>query len=190
MHSSLKLPGFPIYAELPWFAIKVRVKSESGAITALREQGFDCFFPSRRERRTYCDREKVVECAVFPGYIFCRFDPERKLRILNTRGVNYIVGFGGGMTPIADAELDAVRRAVAAGALPVPYLNVGQQVRIQHGPLAGIEGILTRSCGASRVVVSIELLQRSVAVNIHENEVSAEFTPLVSPGSQPTVAYD
>jgi transcription antitermination factor NusG len=165
-----KKPDTPVF---PWFALKVRTRSEHVAVSALRHKGYDPFAPTYQKRRLYSDRVKTVDFPVFPGYVFCRFDPAKKFAVLNSPAVNYVVGFGGAMTSIPDEDIDAIRRAVGAGANPVPYLTVGQRVRIERGSLAGLEGRLIRSDGGTRVVISIDMLQRSIAVHIDANDLTA-----------------
>jgi transcription antitermination factor NusG len=159
-------------AEPPWFALKVRTGFEKIATAALRHRGYDPFCPAYQERKRYCDRVKTVERLVFPGYMFCQFQLEKKLPVISSPAVEYIVAFGGRALPVPEEEVEAIRRMVESGARPCGYLTVGQRVRIEDGPLAGIEGILVRGSDGSQVVVSIELLQRSVAVRVGEECVS------------------
>lgn len=154
-----------------WYALKVWSRSEMLASTALRNRGYEPFVPVYQERRRYADRMKVVETAAFPGYIFCRFSPQSKVPVLSSPAVEYIVGLSGTPTPIADTEIAAIRRFIAAGASSVSYLQVGQRVRIEYGALAGIEGILTRVDGQHRLTLSIDLLQRSLALQIDGDQV-------------------
>lgn len=173
MRASNHLDILDCRSAIPWFAVKVRSRSEPLATAALRNKGYDPYSPTYATRRTYSDRVKTVNLPVFPGYIFCRFDPATRFTILNTPAVIQIVGFGGSLTPIADEDIDAIRRAVTVGASPVPYLAVGQRVRIQRGALAGLEGLLIRRDGDLRVVISIDMLQRSIAVHINTEDISA-----------------
>jgi len=157
----------------PWYALKVRTRSEPIASQGLRYRGYDPFSPTYQERRRYCDRMKTVDNPVFPGYIFCRFDANRKLPVISSNAVEYIVGTSGVPAPIPEEQIAHIRRAVEAGALPAPYLEVGDRVRVQFGPLAGVEGVLVRDASRGRLVVSVDLLQRSVAVEIDEDQVEA-----------------
>ena len=170
----LSYPGTQNIPQLfPWFAVKVHTRSEPTAVAALRNRGYEPFAPMVRERRRYSDRMTFVETPVFPGYVFCRFDPHQKVPILTCPAVEYIVSFAGVLTIVPDEEIDAVRRALVAGARPQPYLAIGQKVRVEYGALAGVEGILERHGKEHRLVVSVHLLQRSVSLEIDEDQVSA-----------------
>ena len=152
----------------PWYALRVRSKHERIAAIHLRERGYEEFSPSYRAVTQWSDRKKEVERFLFPGYVFCRFNPQDRLPVLTTPGVVDLVGFGGGPTSIPDNEIDDVRTMVRSGLLvtPWPFLEVGQTVLLERGPLAGLEGILEEVKGKLRVVVSIRLLQRSVSTEV------------------------
>lgn len=148
---------------LPWYAIRVRTRSEPVAVAALRNKGYDPFAPTISERRRYSDRMTTVHTPAFPGYIFCRLDARKKVPVLSCPAIDYIVSFAGALAIVPDEEIDAVRRALEAGARPRQYLAVGQKIRIEYGSLAGVEGILERLGTQRRIVVSVHLLQRSVS---------------------------
>jgi transcription antitermination factor NusG len=154
-----------------WYALKVRTRSESVAALALQNRGYVSYSPVYQERRRYSDRMKAVETAAFPGYIFCRFNTNLKIPVLSSPAVEYIVGRAGNHVPIEESEIDAIRRFIAAGGRAVPYLLTGQRVRIEFGPMAGIEGFFVRSGGAGRVTLSVDLLQRSIAVQIDHDYI-------------------
>lgn len=153
---------------LQWFALKVRARAEKTAETILKSRGIDVFCPSYAERRRYSDRIKNIETALFPGYLFCKLAWANRFPALSAPNVEYIVGFGSEPTPIADAEVAAVRKVINSGAAcaPHPYLRVGQKVRLDSGPLSSLEGILVGKRGSERLVISVDLLQRSVAAEI------------------------
>ena len=155
----------------PWYALKVRTRSEPVALAALRNRRYNPFCPTLAERRRYCDRVALVQTPVFPGYVFCRLNIHDKVPVLSAPAVEYIVSFSGTPTIVPDEEIDAVRRAVEAGARPRAYLAVGQKIRIEYGALAGIEGVLERIGKEHRIVVSVHLLQRSVSVEIDEDQI-------------------
>jgi transcription antitermination factor NusG len=119
-----------------------------------------------------------VERPLFPGYVFCRFDQGDRLPILVTPGVVGVVGLGKTPVPIPEAEMKAVEGIVRSGlpATPWPFLRVGQRLVMERGPLAGIEGILQEIKSRYRFIVSVNLLQRSVAA-----EVEAEWVRPVGP---------
>jgi transcription elongation factor/antiterminator RfaH len=144
------------------------VRKETYIATQLESQGFECFLPRYRSIRAWSDRKKVLEQPLFPGYVFCRFDYSYRRPITVTPGVLQIVGCGRTPTPVEDHEVEALQRAVAAEvpSLPWPYLEVGQRVRIHTGKLIGLEGILINFKGNHRVVLSVTLLQRSVALEV------------------------
>jgi transcription antitermination factor NusG len=155
-------------ARYPWFALQVRTRHEIGVADYLSGKGYEWFLPLHRCRKRWSDRVREVESALFPGYLFCRFNPENRLPILQTPGVIQIVGFNPTPIPVSDDEIRAVQKLMASGIpnQPWPFLRVGDQVRIESGPLTGLEGILTEFKGRHRLVISITLLQRSVAAEI------------------------
>jgi transcription antitermination factor NusG len=153
---------------LPWFAIQVRSRYENIVAAFLMGKGYEWFLPSYWCRRRWSDRIKKVELPLFPGYVFCRFDPQDRLPILLAPGLISIVGVGKNPVPVEEVEIEAVRMLACSG-LPYqrwPYIRVGQRVRIEHGSLCGLEGILQSFKGRHRIVVSVNLLQRSVAAEI------------------------
>jgi transcription antitermination factor NusG len=114
-----------------------------------------------------------VDAPLFPGYVFCQFDALNRLPVLVTPGVLNVVGRGRVPVPVEDSEIEAIQTVVSSGlrAEPWPYLQVGQQVRIENGALRGVEGILTSFRGSRRIVVSVSLLCRSVALEIDRSGV-------------------
>jgi transcription antitermination factor NusG len=153
-----------------WFALFVRVNHEKLVSAALRSKGVEEFLPLYRMKRRWSDRTKQVQAPLFPGYVFCRIDLNRRLPILTTPGVHSIVGNGKVPVPVELTEIQNLRVIVDSHlqADPWPYLRIGQKVRIEEGALDGLEGILVATNKPSRVVVSVSLLQRSVAVEVDE----------------------
>jgi transcription antitermination factor NusG len=152
----------------PWFALRVRSNFERVAARHLRDRGFEEFSPTYRTESQWSDRKKQIDRCLFPGYVFCRFDPQDRLPVLTIPGIVGIVGFGKGPSPIPDQEIQAVHGIVGSGLLvcPWPFLETGQTVVIERGPLAGVEGILQEIRKTFRLVVSIRLLQRSVSAEV------------------------
>jgi len=157
----------------PWFALRVRSNYERIAVTHLRERGYEDFAPSYKIEKRWSDRTKLIDQYLFPGYIFCRFDPNDRLPILTVPGVVDLVGFGKMPEHVPDAEIERVRRMVESGLVvtPHPYVQVGQAVLIERGPLSGVEGILVDVRGKVRLVVSVNLLQRSVSAEVDRNSI-------------------
>jgi transcription antitermination factor NusG len=161
---------------LPWFAIRARPRWEKLVQQALEGKGYEAFLPLYTSRRRWSDRIKELELPLFAGYLFCRLDlEERRLPVLTTPGVRGIVGIAKTPAPIPDLEIEAVRAIAGSGlaAQPWPFLRVGQSVRIRGGSLDGIEGVLVSSKKHHRLVVSVGLLQRSVAVEVDQAWVEA-----------------
>jgi transcription antitermination factor NusG len=157
-----------------WFALQVRSQHEKAVASTLRDKGYEEFLPVCQIKRRWSDRMKRIEVPLFPGYVFCRFDVEKRLAILVTSGVRFIVGVAKIPTPIDNSEILALQSIVKSGlpAEPWPFLKIGQRVRIEQGSLEGIEGILLTPKSSSRLVVSVTLLQRSVAVEIDREWVT------------------
>lgn len=152
----------------PWFALRVKPNFERVVSSTVRNKGFEEFLPFYLCRRRWSDRFKSVELPLFPGYVFCRVNPECRLPLLTIPGVLHFVGVGRIPAPIDQAEIAAIQQAVQSGlpAEPYPFLEVGQRVRIEEGPLAGIEGFLVEVRKQQRIVVSVTLLKRAIAVEI------------------------
>jgi transcription antitermination factor NusG len=166
-----------------WYALAVKPQHEKSAERALAFQGLEGFLPCYRSRRHWTDRVKEIELPLFPGYLFCRIGLEERLKVLTSPGVVAIVSFGGRPAPVSPEEISALRRLAGSNTRlqPWPYLKAGQRVRIERGPLGGLEGILVRSKDFWRVVVSVDLLRRSVAVEIDREAIA----PLLSAGTRP-----
>lgn len=150
----------------PWFALYVKSHHEKLVSTALSNKGYVEFLPLYRGRHRHAGRFRDVDLPLFPNYVFCRFDPQKRLPILVTPGVFQIVGSSQGPEPVSDSEMEAVERIVGSG-LPVqpwPFLQTGDRVNVVEGPLQGAQGIVEAASGECRLIVSITLLQRSMAV--------------------------
>lgn len=156
-----------------WFALHVRSRCEKLVAASLRSKGFEGFLPLYRSRNRWSDRVKDVDLPLFPGYVFCRLQRSGRLPVLTTPGVVSIIGSGKTPQPVEAEELAAIQSLVRSGlpALPWPFLKTGERVRIEHGALEGVEGILTAVRKESRIVLSVTLLQRSVAVEVDRNFV-------------------
>jgi transcription antitermination factor NusG len=157
-----------------WFAVQVKQRYERIAATALSSKGFATYVPLYERRRQWWDRAKTMQLPLFPGYVFSSFDPAHRMPILTSPGVIGVVSCGRIPAPVDEAELAAVRAIVDSSlqAEPWEYLNSGQRVRIHAGALRGIEGIVVECKNRGRLIVSIDLLQRSVAVEIDGRWVS------------------
>jgi len=154
---------------LSWYAVQIQSRLGNVASATLRGKGYEEFLPLYRFRRRWSDRIKELELPLFPGYLFCRIDvSDRLLPILTTPGVIGIVGAGKTPVPVDDEEIEAIRAILRSGLAvqPWPFLRVGSKVYIEGGPLAGVEGIITNMDKVYRLIVSVNLLQRSVAVEI------------------------
>ena len=165
-----------------WFAVRTSSGREKSVAAQLQARGIEEFLPFYRTRRQWSDRTKDVELPLFPGYLFCRFDYNDRRPILLTPGVQMIVGVGKLPAPVSDIEVDNLRRVVASGAVAHPhdqYLTVGERVRIREGSLAGVEGILVGVKNSWRIVLSVELLQRSVSVELDR----AAIEPVAKPAT-------
>jgi transcription elongation factor/antiterminator RfaH len=160
---------------LPWFALQVRSRKEGFVAIQLEGQGYKCFLPTYKSLRKWSDRVKELQQPLFPGYLFCQFDFQKRRPLVATPGVMQIVGIGNTPTPIADTEIEALQMAVSSGlpSQPWPYLEIGEKVRVNYGNLTGLEGILINFKGNHRVVLSVTMLQRSVAMEVDIAWVSA-----------------
>jgi transcription antitermination factor NusG len=137
-------------------------------VTQLEGQGLECFLPKYKSIRQWSDRKKEVEQPLFPGYIFCRFAYADRRAAVMTPGVLGVVGCGKTPTPVDNKEIEAIQLAVSSDIprQPWPFLELGERVRIRTGKLAGLEGILVQFKGNHRIVLSVTLLQRAVALEV------------------------
>jgi transcription antitermination factor NusG len=160
---------------LPWFGVHTRSNYEKVTASVLSVKGYDQYLPTYKLKKRWSDRVVETERPLFPGYVFCRFDPKVRLPILTTPGVVSVVGFGNDPAPIEDGEIDAVQAVLRSGlhAEPCPFLREGQRIRVTKGSLNGLEGILTRKKSEWRMVVSVAMLQRSIAVEIDREWITA-----------------
>jgi transcription antitermination factor NusG len=171
---ALTIPPFSMHQH-PWYGVRTRLKQEKLAAANLEYRGFQPYLPVYKVRRRWSDRVVTAELPLFPGYVFCRFDHFQRLPVISSPGVASILGCGSQPAPIPDAEIEAVRAIVESGiaAEPVPLLREGQPIRVIHGPLQSLEGTLVRKKSTWRLVVSIEMLQRAVSVEIDPAYVQA-----------------
>jgi transcription antitermination factor NusG len=153
---------------LPWFAVRVKSNYEKPVSATLRGKGFEEFVPMYRARRHWSDRIKVIDLPLFPGYLFCRLDLNRRLPLLTTPGFLYLVGKGKTPEPVEESEIIAIQSVVRSGipALPCASVVVGQKVRLERGPLRGVEGVIAKIADQHRIYVNATLLQRSVSVQV------------------------
>lgn len=153
---------------LPWYALQVWSRKEAYVLAHLKGQGYESFLPTRRIQKKWSDRRIELEQPLFPGYLFCRFNFQNRRPLVMIPGVVQIVGYNRQAIPVDENEIKAIQALVASGVpnQPCPYLEIGEQVRIESGPLRGLEGILVEFKGDQRLILSVTLLQRSVAVEL------------------------
>ena len=158
-----------------WFAVWTRSRQEKAAATMLEALGVPHFLPLVSEHRQWSDRRKMVKVPLFPGYLFVQITNTSglELRVRKVPGVVNFVGNQKGPSAVPEDEIQNVRTLLSRGAecSPCPFLKAGDRVRIVSGALGGIEGSLIRCGTRSRVVVSVEIIQRSVSVEISACDV-------------------
>jgi len=157
----------------PWYAVRVKPRHEKSVASVLHNKGFEEFLPLYRARHRWSDRRVDVQLPLFPGYLFCRPAAGNWLPILTTPGVLGMVGIGRRPVAVEDHEIEAIHVILRSGlaARPWPLPGVGERVVIEEGPLAGLEGVLIAVRKSHRLVVSVNLLRRAVAVEINHTWV-------------------
>jgi transcription antitermination factor NusG len=160
-----------------WYALYTSPRHEKRVTDQIDRRGISCFLPLYRSVRRWKDRRKEVSLVLFPGYVFVRIALEDRLRVLQLPGAVRLVAFNGRPAVLPDEEIESLRtRLTVAHVLePHPYLRVGRRIRVRNGPLQGLEGIIVRKKDRCRLIFSIDLIMRSVAVEVDEGEV--EFVP-------------
>src|SRR5258707_589954 len=167
-------PGLALsYLEPRWYAAYTRAQHEKRVALQLDQRAVEIFLPVYEAVHKWRDRNMRLQLPLFPGYVFVRLALRDRLKVLQIPSVVRLVGFNGAPTAIAEEEVEGLRHALAEGvrAEPHPYLRAGRRVRITGGPFAGREGILKRRKGDLRVVLSLELIQRSILVDIDASSV-------------------
>ncbi|HXS76319.1 MAG TPA: UpxY family transcription antiterminator [Terracidiphilus sp.] len=156
-----------------WCAVYTRHQHEKTVSEMLESKGFEVFLPLYDSTRKWKDRRKVLSLPLFPCYVFVRGAIERRLPVLTTPGVHMIISRGERVATVPDAEIDAIRRTVQGHfrVEPHPFLRCGERVRVVRGSLEGVEGVLTRKKNLYRLVLSVEMLAQSVAVEIDALDV-------------------
>jgi len=176
-----------------WYAVHTRARHEKVVAGQLQSRGIATFLPLLTEVHRWSDRRKVVQLPLFSCYAFVRLVPlpEFQAQVLHTDGVLGLVGARGAGTPIADAEVENIRTLVASKApyTTYPFLKVGERVRIRGGSLDGIEGILLSRNGDRTLVISVEPIQRSLAIPIKDYGIEPAGNVRSSP-SDAAVGFD
>ncbi len=169
-----KAPDFEMNLNnLRWWALYTRHQHEKSVADALVAKGFDVFLPLYSSVRRWKDRKKVLALPLFPCYVFVRGDVQRKLMVMATPGVHMVLHRGEEIEVIPDSEIEAIQRALDGryAVEPHPFLKCGDTVRVKRGSLEGVKGILIRKKGSHRLVLSVNMLAQSVAVEIDGSDV-------------------
>jgi transcription termination/antitermination protein NusG len=166
---------FTFHDDSSWFAVSTRSRQEKIAASMLGYIAITNFLPLLNQERQWSDRKQMISMPLFPGYVFVHIprSNEFQLRVLKVPGVADFVRNRTGPLPIPDQEIEAVRAVLACGVgcSPYPFLKAGDRVRVVRGALAGIEGKLIRSGSQSKLVISIEMIQRSIAASVMEADI-------------------
>jgi len=165
--------GIETHEESHWWALYTRHQHEKTVADMLSSKGFEVFLPLYDSMRRWKDRTKLLSLPLFPCYVFVRGGISRKLQVVSTPGVHMILYRGEQVAVIPEAEIQAIRAAVDGrySMEPHPFLNCGDRVRVLRGSLAGVEGILTRKKNLVRLVLSVDMLAQSVAVEVSASDV-------------------
>jgi transcription antitermination factor NusG len=178
-----------VLVDISWWALYTRHQHEKSVAEMLSTKGFEVFLPLYESARRWKDRTKVLSLPLFPCYVFVRGGLDRKLQVVSTPGVHMVLYRGDQVATIAEREIEAIQRAVAGQhrVEPHPFLKCGMRVRVKRGSLEGVEGILIRKKNLWRLVLSVDMLAQSVAVEVHASDVEPCATPSesdVTPGPQ------
>ncbi len=160
---------------LGWFAAQVKPKHEQNVSKILEYKGLEAFVPLYKARRQWSDRTRELHLPLFPGYVFCKFNPSRLGPVLSTPGIYDVVRFGRNLASLDPDEIFALQKLVHSGLAsePWPRLEVGQSVEIEDGPLTGCKGVVVELKKRARLVLSVTLLHRSVLVELDRNWVKS-----------------
>ena len=161
------------YREQRWYAAYTSANHEKRVAEQLGIREVEFFLPAYESVRRWKDRRVTLQMPLFPGYVFVRMALRDRLQVQQVPGVAHLVGFDGTPAALPDEEIEALRASLESGvrAEPHPYLAAGRRVRLKSGPLTGMQGILLRRKGNFRVVISIELIQRSLVVQVDAADV-------------------
>jgi len=154
-----------------WYAIHTYPRHEWAVAERIRQQRLITFLPTITETHRWSDRRKVVEMPLFTCYVFVQLVPtnETRLRVLRTAGVIGFVGSQRAGTPIPEEQIEAVRTLLNRKVVckTHPFLKVGQRVRVRGGALDGVEGLFVSQNGDDSIVISVDAIQRSLAIRIN-----------------------
>jgi transcription antitermination factor NusG len=155
--------------ELRWFAVYTCANHEKRVADQLRERCVDYFLPLYECERRWKDRRVKLQTPLFPGYVFVRVTLHDRLRVLQTPGIVRLVSFGGHPAPLPQEDIQAIQDCLSHGLQvePHPYLRVGRRMQVKSGPLQGLEGVIVRRKNRSRFILSFDLLQRAVAIEMN-----------------------
>jgi transcription antitermination factor NusG len=160
-----------------WFAVQTRYRYEQRVAGDLTAKGVETYLPLLREVHRWTDRKKPMEIPAFDGYLFVRFEETQRnrVRVLETSGVVRLLGNQSGLEPVPDLEIESLRRSLESGASCIrhPYLAAGTLLRIERGPLRGLEGRLVREANALRLVVCVASVGQAIAVEVARQDVAA-----------------
>jgi transcription antitermination factor NusG len=156
-----------------WFAVYTNSHHEKRVASHFAERQIESFLPLYAMTRRWKNRcEMNLELPLFPNYVFVRIDPRKRVRVLEVPGVLSLVGFGRTLAPLPDFEIEALRSALGRMKIePHPYLVIGERVRIKRGPMAGMEGVLVRKKNNFRVVLALDAILQSVAVEVDADDL-------------------
>lgn len=156
-----------------WFAVWTRSRHEKTVQEHLASKDIEVFLPTITRWSRWKDRKKRIEWPLFPGYCFARFDPANLLAVVSAPGVATVVAFEGKPAPIPDQEIESIRRLMASGLQydPCPLIKEGTLVEVIHGPLKGVVGRLEKKDRHARLVLSVDLIGRAVAVTVDAGDV-------------------
>jgi len=175
-HAAVPPSAAAVSASFPehrWYAVYTSANHEKRVADQLAPRAIEHFLPLYESVRRWKDRRVKLQLPLFPGYVFVRLWLGERLKVLQVPGVVRLVGFAGGPAVLPDREIEALRASLGAQlqAEPHPYITVGRRVRVTRGPLAGVEGILIRKKNVLRVVVSLDLIARSAAVEVDAADI-------------------
>jgi transcription antitermination factor NusG len=161
------------YQNPHWYAVHTVSRHEKVVARQMNGNGLDHFLPLYKSARCWKDRRKELELPLFPGYVFVRIAFQDRLRVQKLTGVLQIVSFNGKPALVPEIEIEALRNGLTRNAWlePYPYLKVGRRVRVRSGPMAGVDGILVRRKEKFRVVLSVDLIMQSVALEVDGADV-------------------